>query len=262
MRCFMSDLKNISNESGSKRLGWWMLGGMAVISILVLATAGVLAFKYLPLGSAISSLLSRLFALNSTHTTWYVTRAAGWVAYFLLWFSMVWGLAIPTKFFEKIISPTFAVDFHEYISLLSIGFIILHVSVLMTDQYLPFTLVQILVPFISPYRQVWVGLGVLGFYLTALVTITFYLRKRIGQKKFKAIHTLSLAGYLGVVLHAFFAGSDSSLLGAQLIYLSTFMVVVFLTAYWLINAGQMKKEKARLPARSTRPVQQQNRKVV
>jgi hypothetical protein len=50
-------------------------------------------------------------------------------------------------------------------------------------------------------------------------------------------------GYLGVVLHAFFAGSDSSLVGVQLIYLTTFLVVVFLTSYWLIQARQNKKAR-------------------
>jgi len=210
---------------------------------MLLAVLGYFGFKYLSLGQALANLLLWLFTTNSTHTTWYITRAAGWVAYFLLWFSMVWGLAIPTKFFERFISPTFAVDFHEYISLLSIGFVILHISVLLIDQYLPFTLTQILLPFISPYRPMWVGLGVLGFYLSLLVTITFYLRNKIGQKKFKAIHTLSLVAYLGVVLHSFFTGSDSSLGVVQFIYLSTFMVVVFLTSFWLIRARQIKKEK-------------------
>jgi DMSO/TMAO reductase YedYZ heme-binding membrane subunit len=84
---------------------------------------------------------------------------------------------------------------------------------------------------------------VLGFYLSALVTVTFYLRKKIGQKLFKKIHVLSLVAYLGVVLHAFLAGSDSSLGIVQLIYLSTFMVVVFLTSYWIVRGKQIKQEK-------------------
>jgi sulfoxide reductase heme-binding subunit YedZ len=254
----MSNLKTISTESNHKRLVNWMVGGGLFIGAALLGAVGFFVYRYLPLGQTLSNLLVWLFATNSTHTTWYITRAAGWVAYFLLWFSMVWGLAIPTKFFERFLSPTFAVDFHEYISLLSIGFVILHVSVLLIDQYLPFSLAQILIPFISPYRPLWVGLGVLGLYLTLLVTITFYLRKKIGQKKFKAIHTLSLVGYLGVVLHAFFAGSDSSLRAVQFIYIATFMVIVFLTSYWLINARQLKKEKEghNLPSRQTRPVRQ------
>ncbi len=116
----------------------------------------------------------------------------------------------------------------------------------------------------SPYRPLWVGLGVIGAYLSILVTITFYLRKRIGQKRFKAIHTLSIAGYLGVVLHAFFAGSDSSLPAVQLIYLGTFLVLVFLTAYWLINGKRIKQEKEKQAnaARLARLRSPSSRKVV
>jgi sulfoxide reductase heme-binding subunit YedZ len=252
----MSELKAGSTESTKKRLTAMIIGGLILMAALLFGAFGFVVVVYPPMGQAISSLFTWLFATNSVHTTWYITRAAGWVAYFLLWFSMVWGLAIPTKFFERIISPTFAVDFHEYLSLLAIGFVILHVSVLLFDQYLPFTLGQIFIPFLSTYRPLWIGLGVIGAYLSLLVTITFYLRKRIGQKRFKAIHTLSIVGYLGVVLHAFFAGSDSSIFAVQLVYLSTFMVVVFLTSYWLINARQMKKEKElrAIPARQSRPV--------
>lgn len=239
----MSDQKAIIPESNQKRLIAVVAGGIFLVVALMLGAVGYLVLRYIPASNVITNFITWLFATNTSHTTWYITRAAGWVAYFLLWFSMLWGLVIPTKFFERYISPTFVVDFHEYISLLAIGFVALHVSVLMIDQYLPFSLVQILVPFMAPYRPVWVGLGVIGAYLSILVTITFYLRKRIGQKRFKAIHTLSIAGYLGVVLHAFFAGSDSSLAAVQLIYLGSFLVIVFLTAYWLIVARQMKKEK-------------------
>jgi predicted ferric reductase len=239
----MSDLKTIASASTLKRVAIWMLAGGFMLGAALLGALGFFVARQLSVGQAIASQLSWLFATNSPHTTWYITRAAGWVAYFLLWFSTVWGLALPTKFFDRFISPTFTFDFHEFISLFSIGFVILHVGVLLFDQYLPYSLAQILVPFLSPYRPLWVGLGVLGFYLTLLVTITFYLRKQIGQKKFKAIHTLSLVGYFGTVLHSFFAGSDSSLPAVQFVYLSTFLVVLFLTLYWLIHARQIKKEK-------------------
>jgi predicted ferric reductase len=242
-RCFMSSLNPPSNESSHKHATFWVVAATITVFLLIFGVLGFVASRFYPVGQLVSNALSFLFATNSTHTTWYITRAASWVAYMLLWFSVVWGLVIPTKFLEKLLSPTFVVDFHEYLSLLAIGFVILHVSVLMVDQYLPFTLAQVLFPFISPYRPFWVGLGVIGAYLSALVTITFYLRKRIGQKRFKQIHIWSMAGYLGVVLHAFFSGSDSSLLAAQLIYFATFMVVVFLTSYWLINLRQMKKDK-------------------
>lgn len=247
----MSSLNFPKQKFTAKNVLNFLLGGILLVGTFLAGWLAVLVFKALPIGQAFNHFVSSLLATNSVHTTWYITRAAGWVAYFLLWFSMVWGLAIPTKFFERVLSPTFAVDFHEYLSLLAIGFVVLHVGVLLFDQFLPFTLTQILVPFLSTYRPVWIGLGVIGAYLSLLVTVTFYLRKRIGQKKFKTIHTLSMFGYLGVVLHAFFAGSDSSLGVAQIIYLATFLIVVFLTSYWLILGRQMKIERQAklLPAR-------------
>jgi len=239
----MSSLKSPASETSHGHIEAWVLGGGLILGADILGAFGYIIFRFLPIGQSLASLFSWLFANNTVHTTWYITRAAGWIAYFLLWLSMVWGLVIPTKFFEKFLSPTFAVDFHEYLSLLSLGFVVLHVTVLLFDQYLPFTLAQILVPFMSTYRPLWVGLGVIGAYLSGLVTVTFYLRKKIGQQRFKSIHTLSIFGYLGVILHAFFSGTDSSLPIAQLIYLSTFLIVVFLTAYWLLRGRQLKQEK-------------------
>lgn len=163
-------------------------------------------------------------------------------SFLLLWFSTAWGLALPSKLFDRILPRAFTYDFHQFISLLAIGFIILHVGVLLIDRYLPFTLVQILVPFYSTYRPFWVGLGVIGFYLILLVTVTFYLRSQIGMKTFRAIHLLSLVAYLGAVIHGFFSGTDSSLLAAQLLYFSTFLVVLFMTLYWIMMAVRQKTE--------------------
>ena len=200
--------------------------GAALAAILVLlpvSTIGQNAFGG----------LSQLFAADSAQIWWYVTRSAGIIAYLLLWFSTVWGLAVPTKLLTPALEQTFTVDFHEFISLLSIGFTLLHVFVLTIDRFLPYTPIQILVPFLSPYRPFWVGMGVIAFYITLLVTITFYLRSKIGMKTFRSIHVLSLLGYLGVTLHGLYAGTDSPLVAMQLLYKGTALVVIFLTAYWL-----------------------------
>ncbi len=111
---------------------------------------------------------------------------------------------------------------------------ILHVVVLLADRYLPFSVAQVLVPFMAPYRPVWVGVGVIGLYLTLLVTVTFYIRRWIGQKTFRAIHLSSFIAYGAVTLHGLFAGTDSALWTMQLIYAGTFLVIVFLTVYWVL----------------------------
>ncbi len=200
-------------------------------TVLALALGAVIAL----LGATpLTNLLNSLFALDTVQAMWYLTRAAGLIAYLLLWLSTVWGLVVASKIFDPILHRAFTFDIHEFLSLFAIGFTILHIAVLLGDQYLPFTLAQILIPFAAPYRPVWVGLGVIGLYLTLLVTVTFYLRTRIGQKTFRSLHVLSFLAYAGVTLHAFFAGTDSALWSAKLIYAGSALVVVFLTVYWYL----------------------------
>jgi sulfoxide reductase heme-binding subunit YedZ len=206
--------------------------------------AGLLVAGYAlftsPIGAAMINGLNWLFSVNSTQLWWYVTRSAGVVAYLLLWFSTAWGLAIPSKFFSSVLSQEFSFDFHEFISLLTIGFVLLHVGVLMIDRYLPYSIWQILIPFLSSYRPIWVGLGVISFYLIVLVTVTFYLRNRIGMKTFRSIHWLSFVAFIGVALHGIYGGTDSPLAAMQLLYRGTALVIIFLTVYWLVQKLQKR----------------------
>jgi predicted ferric reductase len=201
-----------------------------------------------PVGQSLGSYLRFLFALDSVQIWWYVTRASGIIAYLLLWFSTILGLAVTSKYLDGMLDRLFTYDFHEFISLLSVGFTLVHVLVLMLDLYMPYSLAQILVPFISPYRPFWVGVGVISFYIILLVTITFYLRNRIGRGAFRAIHVLSLVGYIGVTLHGYYSGTDTALPSMQILYKVTGLAVLFLTVYWLVQLGMRNAERRRQAA--------------
>ena len=201
-----------------------------------------------PVGQNLGSYLRFLFALDSVQIWWYVTRASGIIAYLLLWFSTILGLAVTSKYLDGMLDRLFTYDFHEFISLLSVGFTLVHVIVLMLDLYMPYSLAQILVPFISPYRPFWVGIGVIAFYIILLVTITFYLRNRIGTRTFRAIHVLSLLGYIGVTLHGYFSGTDTALPSMQILYEVSGLAVLFLTVYWLVLLSLRNAEKRRQAA--------------
>jgi predicted ferric reductase len=219
--------------------------------VLLLILFGAL-FSLTPTGQSAGQWLNWFFALDTIQLWWYVTRASGILAYLLLWLSMVLGLGVTSKIFDRLLDRLFTYDFHQFISLLSIAFVVLHVAVLLLDRYLPYSIWQILIPFISPYRPFWVGIGVIGFYLTLLVTVTFYLRKKIGMKAFRLIHILSLVGYLGVTLHGIYAGTDSPLVAMQFLYKGTALVVNFLTVFWLVLLALRKMEAHQSYADATR----------
>ncbi len=238
---------------GSEPPSSWrvIISVFATLGILVLILFGAL-FSLTPSGQAVGKWFGWLFALDSVQLWWYITRASGIIAYLLLWFSMVLGLGVTSKFFDHLLDRVFTYDFHQFISLLSIAFMLLHVIVLLFDRYLPYSIWQVLVPFISPYRPFWVGVGVIAFYFTLLVTVTFYLRKRIGMRAFRLIHILSLLGYVGATLHGLYAGTDSPLTSVQLLYEGTGLVVIFLTVFWLSLLGLKKLEARRLALAAAR----------
>jgi len=213
----------------------FVLGIILIVAVIVMT----------PTGQSLGNGLRWLFAADSVQIWWYVTRASGIIAYLLLWFSTVLGLAVTSKYLDGMLDRLFTYDFHEFISLLSVTFTLVHVLVLTLDRYLPYSLAQILVPFISPYRPFWVGVGVISFYIILLVTITFYLRKKIGMHSFRLIHYLSLLGYIGSTLHGYYAGTDTALASKQILYKVSGLVVLFLTVYWLVLLGLRKVENRR-----------------
>ena len=196
--------------------------------------------------------ISNLFALDSLQFWWYLTRAAGLMGYFLIWLSTAWGLVVSTKILDTLLERAYAYDFHEYLSWLGLAFVATHVIVLMADKYLPYSLWQVMIPFLSPYRPLWVGIGTIAFYLSLLVTITFYLKKKIGMAAFRKIHYLSLVSYLGATSHGLYAGTDSVLPIANLLYKGTFLITLFLTAYMIVLLYFRRQEEEKLKQQQLR----------
>ncbi len=239
----MSDLKSSIHRSQNMEslprvltAGLWLAGGLLTLVTLILAA---LLFLH-PAGNAPGGLLSWLFGLDSVQMMWYITRSAGLTAYLVLWLSVAWGLAVSSHILDKLLHRSFTYEFHQFLSLLAIGFIVLHIVVLYFDRYLPYTISQVLIPFLSPYRPLWVGIGTIAFYLVLLVTVTFYLRSRIGMKAFRSIHLLSLVSYFAVAVHGLMSGTDSSLPAVQVMYIGTFFITIFLLSYWSIAQLQKK----------------------
>jgi predicted ferric reductase len=174
-------------------------------------------------------------ALLGAHSAWYLSRASAFVAYVLLWWSMVLGLSITNRLARAWPGGPAAADLHQHASLLGLGFGMLHALVLLADQYIGYTLPQILIPFASAsYQPLWVGLGQIGLYLMMLVTFSFYVRRWIGARAWRAIHYLSFAVFGLALLHGLFSGTDSSLPWAIWMYAGTGVSVLAMTVYRIL----------------------------
>lgn len=167
---------------------------------------------------------------------WFFSRSSAFVAYLLLWLSMVFGLFLTTKLAKQMNVFHQINELHKFISLTGLGFVAIHALVLLGDQYIQTSFLQILLPFFfTSYLPIAVGLGQIGFYFFLLLVASFYIRKRIGGKTWRAIHYFSFGGYFLSLLHAVFSGTDTSDPTAQFLYWFTAGVVVFLIIYRLLN---------------------------
>ena len=177
---------------------------------------------------------------GETSAYWYMSRGAGLISYLLLWGAAVWGLLVSTKVAKDWIPAAFSVGLHEFLSLAALAFAGLHALALLGDRYIGFSLVDIIYPFAASYRPGWVGLGQLGFYLSAALTLSFYVRKRIGPKTWRSLHYFTFLAYTLVVVHSLTSGTDTRSLPVQAMYLGTGAILVFLIYYRLFSIGQKR----------------------
>jgi predicted ferric reductase len=238
---------NMHNESLGKKLQPDILKNILIVTAflvvgMVFFAVALLAVQSPTNGSPLQ-VINNFLGLDNVHIWWYISRASGLMAYLLVWLSTLWGFAISSKIFDSILKRVFIYDFHEHLSLLSLGFVLLHAVVLLLDRVEPLSLGEILIPFASNYRPFWTGIGIIAFYLSILVTVTFYIRSRISMKAFRTIHYLSIAAYVGALFHGLFSGTDSLLSWTQVMYWGTFLSTVFFAIYWLIIARIHTREK-------------------
>lgn len=184
------------------------------------------------------------FALDQDEKlAWHLVRSSGVVAYVLLLASTVWGLFISSQFVKDWSPGPVSLTLHSTISWLALLLGLGHGLLLMFDDYFTYTLGDILIPFTGPYRPEVVGLGTLAFWIIVAVSLSFPLRKRMGNRSWKYLHYTSYVAFLMVSLHGLFAGTDGGRLGFRL------LIGVGIVTVILLLGMRMGKDQAKASAK-------------
>src|ERR1700761_3219275 len=127
-------------------------------------------------------------ATLSPSAYWYLARGTGAVSLVLLTASVVLGIVGSVRFASPR-WPRFAIDVvHRDISLLVLVVLVIHIVTSVLDGFAPIGLLDGVVPFVTPYRPLWMGLGTLAFDLLLAITITSLVRRRLGYRAWRAVH--------------------------------------------------------------------------
>lgn len=150
--------------------------------------------------------------------SWYLTRGSGLVAAIALVILMLSGIGQVTGYTFRFLEPLTAWASHRALGITFGIAVFLHIFSLLFDKFVPFTILELLVPWLSDYKPVtllgfhlgslYVALGVLAFYLVALVIITSLVWVDKKPYIWKLIHLISYLVIVFVFVHALYLGSD------------------------------------------------------
>jgi hypothetical protein len=143
-------------------------------------------------------------------TYWYLTRASGVVSQVLLTAVVVLGLLGPLRIASPPRWPRFAVDaLHRDLSLVAVVVLAVHILTTVLDKFTSISLTAAVIPFLSSYRPLWLGLGTVAFDLMLALIVTSLLRRRLGLRTWRAVHWLAYVCWPVAILHGLGTGSDA-----------------------------------------------------
>ena len=142
---------------------------------------------------------------------WYLTRSSGLVALVLLTATIVLGVVASVGWTTQRWPRFLSQNVHRNLSLLCLVFLGIHVATTVLDGYVPIGLVDVFLPFHSPYRPLYIGLGALGLDLLLAVLVTSALRHRIGYGSWRFVHWLAYLCWPIALIHGLGSGTDTQL---------------------------------------------------
>ncbi|HET9690063.1 MAG TPA: ferric reductase-like transmembrane domain-containing protein [Acidimicrobiales bacterium] len=148
-------------------------------------------------------------SLIGTNADWYLMRASGVVAFVLLTCTAALGVANLARVGRRPSTRTVATLVHRNASLLAVTFLLLHVLTAISDRYVHVPLLAAVVPGVSGYDSLWVGLGAASVDLMAAVVATSLLRARMRHRSWQLVHWLAYLSWPTAFIHAIGSGSGT-----------------------------------------------------
>ncbi|HEY1834841.1 MAG TPA: ferric reductase-like transmembrane domain-containing protein [Solirubrobacteraceae bacterium] len=163
-----------------------------------------------------------LATATGPHLFWITSRAAGIAALLLSSLAVCLGLAMGGRLAPRLSKSDLRVT-HEALSLATLAALAVHGLSLLGDGYLHPSLADVAVPFLFGYETFWTTAGIVAFWMLAALGLSYYLRARIGVRRWRALHRLTALAWALGVAHSLGEGTDS---GQQWFLVMTALAVV------------------------------------
>ena len=216
--------------------GWHDLPGLRLAHALTRWGLAAVAIGIVA-GATLPGALGGIAAVVDTNRAslpWLFERLFAFLAYLAITGSVLYGLLLSTKVLDHLAHRPVSFLLHKDLAAIGVGLAAIHGMLLGLDHTVPFSMAQILVPGLAPHATVGVAFGQVALYLALIVIGSFYIRRRIGHRAWRAIHYLTFVAFIGATVHGIAAGTDGGSPWAQAIYVTAATAVAFLLVYRIV----------------------------
>lgn len=187
------------------------------------------------------------------HAWWYLSRAAGIVAWVLLAATCLWGILLVTRMLKPADRPAWLLDLHRHLGVLSIVATLAHVVVLHFDQWMQPSWTELFVPWAmnssttAAYNDS-VAWGIIAMYLLVIVQVSSLAMKKLPKRLWRSMHLTSYALFAIATVHGLWAGSDTGNIVLLVTMSAIIGIVVFALLARILQGRAKKAQRARSEA--------------
>lgn len=141
------------------------------------------------------------------HLFWITSRAAGIAALVLSSLSVCIGLLMGGGIVKRQRLELRVT--HEALALATLGALVVHGLSLIGDSYLHPSLADVTIPFVSGYMTLWTSMGIVAFWMLAILGLSYYARTRIGVHRWRMLHRFTALAWILGLVHSLGEGTDA-----------------------------------------------------
>jgi sulfoxide reductase heme-binding subunit YedZ len=178
----------------------------------------------------------------NTQILWFAARGAGIVSLILITIVVCLGILTVLRWQTDDWPRFLSAELHRNLALLSVMFLAIHIVTAIVDPFAKMGWLSAIVPFVSPYRPVWVGLGVISIDLGLAIVLTSFVRSWFGERAWRIVHGAAYVAWPLAVIHSIGAGSDAGaiwMLGVDILCVGA----VALSVVWRLSAAHRNRDE-------------------
>src|ERR1700722_17449832 len=141
------------------------------------------------------------------HLFWMTSRAAGIAALVLSSLSVCIGLLMGGGIVKR--PPPGLRVTPQPLARATLGPPPVHGLSLKGHSYLHPSLADVAIPFVSCYMTLWTSMGIVAFWMLAMLGLSYYARARIGVQRWRVLHRFTALAWILGIAHSLGEGTDA-----------------------------------------------------